>query len=144
MPYRGRTEGWVTSNEEITTEDGTVTGLVLKTEAIEFSLHGGRGYQYTTLTIQYSASAPPTATGNTDAYTANGDIIYISFVISATETEPLLKFEGSFSITGGTGRFKGATGGGILSGVADLSAGTWDGEFDGVISTPGSLKGRKS
>lgn len=42
--------------------------------------------------------------------------------------------EGTWTITGGTGRFAGATGSGTLAGVGDLVAGTMPARWDGVIS----------
>lgn len=53
---------------------------------------------------------------------ANGDLLYAAYSgsLTAQPTGPH-KVTGQFVITGGTGRFLGATGGGTLSGYEDIS-----------------------
>ena len=46
----------------------------------------------------------------------------------------------SFVVTGGTGRFNGATGIGTINVMVDLASGTAVATFNGVLSTPASLK----
>jgi hypothetical protein len=53
---------------------------------------------------------------------ANGDLLFASYsgTLSAQSPRPH-RIDGQFIITGGTGRFAGATGGGTLSGAEDIS-----------------------
>jgi len=76
---------------------------------------------------------------------ANGDRV----VIQDATTDHLdlgagtVTFVGTYIVVGGTGRFAGATGGGILVGSARfLGPGSGIGQFtlNGTISSPGSLK----
>jgi hypothetical protein len=75
---------------------------------------------------------------------ANGDNVVLEFEFLVTFlTATMLSFEGSYTVAGGTGRFEGATGSGLLSGSA-----TFTGESNGIgsftvagtISSTGSLK----
>ena len=64
----------------------------------------------------------------------NGDELYMNSVGIATEDPPgSTQFSGDFTITGGTGHFSNATGGGTYAGTADLIAATGQYEMDGVI-----------
>jgi hypothetical protein len=70
---------------------------------------------------------------------ANGDSIYTDFNGQATPTpDPniflVVELE---TITGGTGRFAGATGSLTLEREVDLSTGLSSGSFSGTISSPG-------
>jgi hypothetical protein len=75
---------------------------------------------------------------------ANGDRILISFHFLAIPTsETQFSIEGVWTITGGTGRFAGATGEGSYQGVAQFTSPTTAlGEFEmtGSISSVGSLR----
>lgn len=53
---------------------------------------------------------------------ANGDVLFATYsgTVKAQPSGPH-RIEGQFTITGGTGRFIGATGGGTLSGYEDIS-----------------------
>jgi hypothetical protein len=44
---------------------------------------------------------------------------------------------GDWTVTGGTGRFAGATGQGTFDGVADFNRGTFSFQLTGTISAPG-------
>ena len=44
--------------------------------------------------------------------------------------------EGTFTIVGGTGIYAGATGGGVLTGIADSSTGRGSGRLEGTITVP--------
>jgi hypothetical protein len=67
---------------------------------------------------------------------ANGDAIYFSFhgVCGITGTQGAC--EEVFIVTGGKGRFAGATGGGIMRGQADLAKGTHSWSIEATISRP--------
>jgi hypothetical protein len=81
-----------------------------------------------------------TATGTYDFVAANGDILAASFVGHGTPTpDPsLLLLDQVGTITGGTGRFAGATGTFTLEGVVNLITLNFIGSFDGTISRVGS------
>ena len=69
---------------------------------------------------------------------ANGDMLYLAYAgtLTAQASGPHV-IAGHFVITGGTGRFQGASGGGTMSGTEDLSnlsSGTGKASFDGTIT----------
>jgi hypothetical protein len=69
----------------------------------------------------------------------NGDTLSASFIGQGTPTpDPnIFILEEVATITGGTGRFAGATGGFTIERVIDLSTGISSGSFTGTISGPG-------
>jgi hypothetical protein len=79
--------------------------------------------------------APDSAVGSITG--AGGDVVYIQ----ATGTACLAAGtdDGTFTITGGTGKFAGASGGGTYSSTANFSTGTSSETYNGTISPPGSL-----
>ncbi|HOK76341.1 MAG TPA: hypothetical protein PLW35_01300 [Verrucomicrobiota bacterium] len=136
VPYRGRTDGWVTSIQF--SPGKKMFPVNLTTVADEISVHGGHGYQISSITINSSKKSGLIATGKTDAVSADREHLFIDFTIASQNadlTAPI-QYRGTFTIVGGTGRFEGATGSGELWGEARLTEGTWCGEFDGVISIP--------
>jgi len=84
--------------------------------------------------------ATRTAVGVYKFTAANGDTLYAEFTGQATPTEipGVLYIEESAIITGGTGRFAGATGSFIAKRWSDPIAGMTVGYFEGTISAPGS------
>src|SRR5439155_5194404 len=84
-----------------------------------------------------------TATGTYTFIAANGDTLTATFVghSAPTAADPtILYIEEDATITGGTGRFAGATGHFECDRFFDTIAGTTTGEFEGTISSPGSVK----
>lgn len=73
---------------------------------------------------------------------ANGDVINGSFVGRGmpTDTPNVAHVVELVSITGGNGRFQGATGGFTLDRLVDLTTGLTSGSLKGTLSTPGSTK----
>ena len=66
---------------------------------------------------------------------ANGDELVLDLVGSFDNSDPTnLVFWGDFTITGGTGRFESASGGGTYAGTADGVAGVGQYDLDGMIS----------
>ena len=55
-----------------------------------------------------------------------------------TGTPGVLSIVKVTTLTGGTGRFAGATGGFVIERLDDIGGGTTIGNFDGTISPPGS------
>jgi hypothetical protein len=80
-----------------------------------------------------------TALGSYEFTAANGDMLFADFTGQATPTETpgVLYIEETATITGGTGRFAGATGSFTVERLFDNIAGTTIGSFEGTISAPG-------
>lgn len=68
---------------------------------------------------------------------ANGDQITLTIYDEDCPIAPgVFKAVGTFVVTGGTGRFTGASGKGNLTGSPDFNKGTFEFSFDGTISRP--------
>ena len=80
-----------------------------------------------------------TAAGYYEFTAANGDKVYATFTGQAypTATPGVIYIVETATITGGTGRFAGATGGFVVERLYDRVAGTTTGYFEGTISVPG-------
>ena len=80
-----------------------------------------------------------TAAGYYEFTAANGDTLYAEFTGQArlTATPGVIAIVETATITGGTGRFAGATGSFTVERLYDRVAGTTAGSFEGVISMPG-------
>lgn len=90
----------------------------------------------------YSLSSVDIATGvqwgSTVEVTASGDEFHYDY-LGGSFMDPetgLSSFWGDWTVTGGTGRFAGGTGGGTYSGTADTSIGTGQITLIGEISRP--------
>ena len=81
-----------------------------------------------------------TARGYYEFTAANGDKVYAEFTGQGTLTDVpgVVYIEETATITGGTGRFAGATGRINAERWFDTVAGTTTGSFDGTVSAPGS------
>ena len=84
--------------------------------------------------------ADRTAVGTYEFTAANGDMLFADFTGTATPTAipGVLYIEETATITGGTGRFAGATGSFVCERLYDTIAGTTIGSFEGTISAPGN------
>jgi hypothetical protein len=91
----------------------------------------------------YVDSVARTAEGDYEFVAANGDTVTARFTGAArpTATPGVLLIRETATITGGTGRFAGATGSFVVERLYDTAAGTTAGSFDGTISSPGAKKG---
>jgi hypothetical protein len=79
-----------------------------------------------------------TAVGSYEFTAANGDTLTADFTGVAVPIAPgVLYIEETATITGGTGRFAGATGSFTVERLFDTVAGTTQGSFEGTISSPG-------
>ena len=131
VPFRGLLEGSFTSTPIPNTQNALVVA---------------RGFGEATLLGQFSFDFPltvhlPSQTGS-GIYTftaANGDTV-VAEVVAKSSLLPngLRRVEEIGTITGGTGRFAGATGSFISERLLDRATGTVIGYFDGIISTPGA------
>jgi hypothetical protein len=127
VPFRGRLEG-----------DVTVTPLEppyvqVDVDATGNATHLGRF----ALAIPHIVNrANMTATGSYQFVAANGDRLTADFTgqASLTETPGVLAIVETATITGGTGRFAGATGGFICERLFDTVTGTTNGSFNGTIT----------
>lgn len=70
---------------------------------------------------------------------ANGDTLTADFTGQA-QPGPIVSIEEHATITGGTGRFAGATGSFTVQRQFDPTTGTTKGSFEGAISSPGAGK----
>ena len=122
-------------------------------QAVEISVPGGKGTQSSKFDMTYEYRLDEglyaIAKGKTVHTTASGDLIFNDFVlveliasIALIPLEGPLACEGTYTVTGGTGRFADASGEGCLWGY-DLGDGRVVLLFDGTISAPGANK-RKS
>ena len=81
---------------------------------------------------------PPNGAGFYHFVAANGDTLTAEFTgVSAPAAPGFLYIVETATITGGTGRFAGATGSFVCERLYDIAAGTTIGYFDGTISRPG-------
>jgi hypothetical protein len=130
VPFKGSFEG-----------DVTVTPLappfvMVDVEATGEATHLGKF----TLDIPHVVDrATRAAVGSYEFTAANGDTVFAEFTGIATPTEVpgVLYIEETAIITGGTGRFAGATGSFTVERWFDTITGTTTGSFEGSISSPG-------
>ena len=106
----------------------TATGCTVQTTGTATSSHLGTGPYTSTLTIKWAAATPngqggfcAPATGSSTLTAANGATLTFSqtgTVCEVGKSSPNVAhtFTGTYTITGGTGRFAGATGSGTISG----------------------------
>ena len=132
VPFKGSLEG-----------DVTVTPLAppflqVDVEAMGKASHLGKF----TLDIPHVVNrANGTAVGSYVFTAANGDTLTANFTGVAVPSAPgVLYIEETATITGGTGRFAGATGSFSVDRLYDTVAGTTIGYFEGTISSPGAGK----
>jgi hypothetical protein len=138
VPFKGSLEGGFT----ITPLDPPLA--VVRIEAAGNATHLGQ------FTLEFphvvSFATTSAAEGSYEFTAANGDTLTADLVTgeaTPTENTDELSIVETATITGGTGRFDGATGGFTvvrLARLADLAAGFTSGSFEGTISSPGAGK----
>jgi hypothetical protein len=83
-------------------------------------------------------TAPPTGEGTATFVAANGDTLVAEFYGYSEPVAPgVVRIVEHATITGGTGRFAGASGSYTCERLFDLATGETAGSFDGTISVPG-------
>jgi hypothetical protein len=84
--------------------------------------------------------ADGTATGSAQLIAANGDSIFTTIVGSSepSGTPGVLSITEINTVTGGTGRFTGATGSFTTERLANAATGFTSGSFHGTITSPGA------
>jgi hypothetical protein len=131
VPFKGSLEGVV-----------TMTPLAPPFASVLVNATGNATHlgQFT-LAIPHTVNrSTRTAIGSYQFTAANGDTLSADFTGKATPTATpgVLYIEETATITGGTGRFAGATGGFVCERLFDTTAGTTTGSFQGTISSPGA------
>jgi hypothetical protein len=131
VPFKGSLEGLVTRS-------GAPPIIMVKISATGTATHLG----------QFAVSIPHavnvvtrTAMGNYLFVAANGDTLNATFTGASmpTAADPtVLSIVENATISGGTGRFAGATGSFKTERLYDTIAGTTTGSFSGTISSPGA------
>ena len=130
VPFKGRLEGEV-----------TLTPLAPPFRQVDVEAAGNATYlgQFTLDIPHVVDTATRTAIGSYEFTAANGDKVYAEFTGVATPTAipGVLYIEETATITGGTGRFAGATGSFISERLFDTTAGSTFGSFNGTIASTG-------
>jgi hypothetical protein len=128
VPFRGRLEGPV-----------TVTLFPQGTALVVIEASGNA-----TQLGRFSLSGPHTVdlatrigTGTFTFTASNGDLLYATFEGQASGAPPVISIVEVATITGGTGRFAGATGSFTVRRSFDQAAGWTTGTVEGTISSPG-------
>jgi hypothetical protein len=133
VPFQGRLEGVV-----------TITPLAPPFISVLVNATGNATHlcEYTLAIPHVVNVANGTAVGSYEFTAANGDTLTADFTGQATPTPTpgVLSIVETATITGGTGRFAGATGRFISHRLFDTVAGTTTGSFEGTISSPGAAK----
>ena len=129
VPFKGSLGGDVTH----TPVDARTDSVLV--EATGTATHLGRF----AVAVPHLVDLPTrTAAGTYEFTAANGDKLIARFTGQATPTATpgVIYIEETATITGGTGRFAGATGSFVVERLYDRIAGTTVGSFEGTISTP--------
>src|SRR5262249_40287901 len=132
VPFSGRLEGVV-----------TVTGFPPTLSVLVNAKGNATQLGQFTLAIPHTVNVTTrTAIGTYQFTAANGDTLSADFTGQATPTPTpgVLYIEETATITGGTGRFAGASGSLTAERLFDTVAGTTIGSFSGTISSPGAGK----
>jgi hypothetical protein len=135
VPFRGRLEGSFTS----TLIPGNPPIVSAFVEGTGNATHLGR-FRFAN---QHQVNlATRFLTGSYTLIAANGDRLFANFSgqASATPTPGVLAVVETVTISGGTGRFAGATGGFTAERLVFQATSTTSGSFNGTISSPGAAK----
>ena len=125
VPFKGSLEGTVTRSLP-------PPPIMVNVEAVGNATQLG----LFTLDIPHLVT-PPNAEGEYRFVAANGDKLTAKFKgVSAPAGPGFLYIVETATITGGTGRFAGATGSFVCERLYDIANGTTIGDFEGTISTP--------
>ena len=130
VPFRGRLEGNVTTVTPLTPPFVAVT--------LEGEGHATQLGHFDVSSSIVANAADGTAVGTYEFTAANGDTLTADYTEYFTPTDVPGVFSDviTATITGGTGRFAGATGSFVSDRVADHVTGIVSDSFEGTISTP--------
>ena len=129
IPFKGKLEGSV-----------TVTPLQPPTANVQIEATGNATHlgRFSLVVPHEVNFATRTGTGTYTFTAANGDQLFASFTGQALTFPPMVSVVENATITGGTGRFAGATGSFIARRLFDQAAGWTTGTVEGTISSPGA------
>ena len=136
VPFKGGVEA---TTVERTFIPGNPPHVFIRLEGTGQASHLG---QFTFVAPHFVNPATGAVAGTYQFTAANGDMLFADFTAQTTPIPgtTLVVVEDSATITGGTGRFAGATGGFTAERIVDTVAGTTEGSFEGTISSVGSAK----
>jgi hypothetical protein len=132
VPFHGSIQG-------LETEEGQGTTVLIDGSGTGIATHLGR----ITLTWEGTVNLlDGSGIGTFHFIAANGDSIFTEDVGQAepTGTPGVFHIVEVNTITGGTGRFAGATGSFVLERLVDVTTGFTSGSFNGVITSPGAAR----
>jgi hypothetical protein len=124
VPFHGTIQGVETDVVTFPTLSVDGSGAGIATHLGEFTVSW-------LLTVDISTDPSP-ATGTFEFIAANGDHLFTD-IVGEGSGAPIAHITECNTITGGTGRFAGATGEFTLHRVLDLSTGSTSGSFDGTL-----------
>ena len=130
VPFRGRLEGNVTTVTPLTPPFVAVT--------LEGEGHATHLGHFDVSSSIVANEADGTAVGTYEFTAANGDTLTADYTeyFAPTDVPGVFSDVITATITGGTGRFAGATGSFVSDRVADHVTGIVSDSFEGTISTP--------
>jgi len=132
IPFNGTLAGNVTH----TPVDAETNAVLV--EAVGTAAHIG---QFAMLSQHHLNTVTRTAAGTFVFTAANGDKIYADFTGRGQPATPgVVAVVETATITGGTGRFAGASGSFVVQRTYDRAAGTTTGSFQGTITSPGAAR----
>ena len=136
VPFKGSFEGVVT----VTVTPGSPPIASANVNATGVATQLGQFTLAIPHSVIFTPTFPRTSSGFYNFVAANGDTLSANFSGQAylTSTPGVLFEVENATITGGTGRFAGATGGFTVERLADTIALTTIGSFNGTISSPGA------
>ena len=146
LPLRSQAGQQVPFSAAFTTEfesDGNFPISLITVIGVGKATHLGKATTVTDNQLVNLITGQSTATYTYTA--ANGDTVVLEeeFLSTFDQMAGRVTFEGTYVVTGGTGRFAGATGSGMLIGSAVFTGpnnGVGSFTVTGTISSPGSLK----
>ena len=136
VPFKGTVSGGFTSTPPVAC-NSTVT-----ISAGGQATHLGNYTWESTHNVNVCSSPFVVTGGSVTLTAANGDQLYGTYTGTShfIDATPVLAFDITITITGGTGRFENATGTIEVTGEADTSTGSSTATMDGTISSVGSNK----
>jgi len=137
VPFKGTLDGSFTA----TPIDPEVPLIVeIQLDAVGRVTHLGK-FTYDFPHVVDRSVRPSIGIGSCTFTAANGDQVFADIEGEATLIEPgVLSVEEQGTITGGTGRFRNATGSFVVERLIDQATQTTTGSFEGTISNGGSRK----
>jgi hypothetical protein len=128
VPLKGRMEGTVVITP---TPPFPPASATVEISASGNATHLGR---FTVQIPHVVDFATATGVGTFTFTAANGDLLTATFTGQADTSQPIFSIEEHATITGGTGRFAGATGSFVVQRLFDPVALTTTGSFEGTIT----------